>query len=52
MPFMASLTQLDLSNNQLCGVWYDDYYDLQGTYDATGITALAGALGAMQRLAD
>ena len=32
--------QLDLSNNQLCGI---DHYD-EGTYTAEGITAIADAL--------
>ena len=36
----GSLTQLDLSENQLCGV---NRY-LGGTYDATGIKAIADAL--------
>ena len=39
MPVMASLTELNLSNNKLCGVDYRG-----GTYDATGINAVADAL--------
>jgi len=43
----ASLTQLDLSENRLCGVW-ENYKNSQwvqkGTYDATGINAIADAL--------
>ena len=35
---------MDLSNNQLCGLYYDDDGDLQGTYTAEGITAVANAL--------
>ena len=36
--------QLNLNNNQLCGIYYDDYDILQGTYNADGITALSEAL--------
>ena len=36
--------QLDLSSNQLCGLYYDHNGDLQGTYTAKGITAIANAL--------
>lgn len=36
-------SQLDLSSNRLCGVWWE-YGVQQGTYTATGINALAGAL--------
>ncbi len=32
--------QLDLSNNQLCGIDHND----EGTYTAEGITAIADAL--------
>ena len=39
MTVAASLTSLNLSDNKLCGVKYG-----KGTYDATGITALAEAL--------
>ena len=38
--------QLDLASNQLCGV--DQWGD--GTYDAEGITAIAGALRVMGSL--
>ena len=37
---MASLTQLDLAGNKLCGV--DEYGN--GTYDVTGIKAISDAL--------
>eukprot|EP00900_Chrysochromulina_parva_P008724 jgi/Chrpa1/17853/Chrysochromulina_OHIO_Genome00008565-RA len=40
VPVMGALTQLDLSNNQLCGL---DRYG-EGTYTAEGITAIADAL--------
>ena len=44
-----TLTSLDLSNNQLCSVWQererDGTYVKKGTYDPTGIQALASALG-------
>ena len=36
--------QLNLAGNQLCGLYYDDDGDLQGTYTAHGITALSEAL--------
>ena len=36
--------QLDLSDNQLCGLFRDDYGKLQGTYTAEGITAISNAL--------
>ena len=50
----GSLASLDLTGNQLCGVWIEwemDWDDLEyevqkGTYDASGIKALADALGA------
>jgi hypothetical protein len=35
---------LNLAGNQLCGLYYDDDGDLQGTYTAHGITALSEAL--------
>ena len=35
---------MDLSHNQLCGLYYDDDGELQGTYTAEGITAVANAL--------
>merc|ERR1712232_901398 len=41
LAVMSSLTQLDLSKNQLCGV--DEYK--RGTYCADGIKAIADALG-------
>lgn len=45
LPVMASLTRLDLSSNQLCGMFYDDEIDLwEGTYTAEGINAIADAL--------
>ena len=36
--------QLNLAGNQLCGLYYDDDGELQGTYTAHGITALSEAL--------
>ena len=36
--------QLNLSGNQLCGIYSDAYGRTQGTYDAGGITALSEAL--------
>ena len=38
------LTSIDLSRNQLCGLWTDCYGHQQGTYTAEGITAIADAL--------
>ena len=39
------VSQLDLSNNELCGVWIDDDGDPRfGTYTAEGIAAIADAL--------
>ena len=35
---------MDLSGNQLCGVYVDDNFRRQGTYTAEGITAIANAL--------
>jgi len=40
----GGLTSIDLSGNQLCGIWTDDYGDQEGTYTAEGITAIADAL--------
>jgi len=40
----ATLTSIDLSGNQLCGIWTDDDGDQHGTYTAEGITAIADAL--------
>ena len=44
----ASLTSVSLASNRLCGIWTeldDDYDEVQmGTYDATGIKAIADAL--------
>ena len=40
---MCSYSQLDISNNRLCGIWHE--FGIQkGTYTAEGITALADAL--------
>ena len=44
LPVMGSLTTINLSGNQLCGVWTDRYGDLRGDYTAEGITAIADAL--------
>ena len=40
----GGLTSIDLSVNQLCGIWTDWSGDQQGTYTAEGITAIADAL--------
>ena len=40
----GSLTTINLSGNQLCGVWTDGWGDLHGDYTAEGITAIADAL--------
>ena len=34
--------QLNLSNNRLCGIWFDGWW--RGTYTAEGINAIADAL--------
>ena len=39
----GGLTSIDLSGNQLCGIW-EDWRGQQGTYTAEGITAIADAL--------
>eukprot|EP00900_Chrysochromulina_parva_P003387 jgi/Chrpa1/13049/Chrysochromulina_OHIO_Genome00024578-RA len=44
IPFMGGLTSMDLSRNQLCGIWTDLRGKQQGTYTAEGITAIAEAL--------
>jgi len=44
IPSMGGLTSLDLSGNQLCGIWTDRHGDPHGTYTAEGITAIADAL--------
>ena len=36
--------QLDLSDNRLCGLYYDDDNELCGTYTSDGIMALSKAL--------
>jgi hypothetical protein len=41
----GGLTSIDLSHNQLCGIWTDDEGYQQGIYTAEGITAIADALG-------
>jgi hypothetical protein len=41
----GGLTSIDLSRNQLCGIWSDNYGNQRGTYTAEGITAIADALG-------
>jgi hypothetical protein len=40
----GGLTSIDLSGNQLCGIWTDGYGNQQGAYTAEGITAIADAL--------
>jgi len=40
----GGLTSINLSGNQLCGIWTDREGDQQGTYTAEGITAIADAL--------
>jgi len=44
LPVMGGLTSMDLSRNQLCGIWTDGRGHRQGTYTAEGITAIAKAL--------
>ena len=44
LPVMGGLTSMDLSRNQLCGIWTDGRGHQQGTYTAEGITAIAKAL--------
>ena len=39
----SSMTSVDLSSNQLCGL-YTKYGQTRGTYDATGIKAIAQAI--------
>ena len=39
----SSMTFLDLSSNQLCGL-YTEYGRIKGTFDPTGIKAIADAL--------
>merc|ERR1712205_221249 len=43
VQFMAVLKSLNLADNRLCGVWYEGLQQ-KGTYDASGIKALASAL--------
>ena len=38
------LTSLSLENNRLCGLWFESGF-LNGTYDPSGIQALAAAIG-------
>ena len=41
----GGLTSIDLSGNQLCGIWTDgEQGDQQGTYTAEGVSAIADAL--------
>jgi hypothetical protein len=40
----GGLTSINLSYNQLCGVWRTDRYSLHGTYTAEGIAAIADAM--------
>jgi Ran GTPase-activating protein (RanGAP) involved in mRNA processing and transport len=40
----GGLTSINLSNNQLCGVWTDKYGSQHGTYTAEGITAITDAM--------
>jgi hypothetical protein len=44
IPVMDGLTRIDLSGNELCGIWTDEDGHQQGTYTADGITAIADAL--------
>ena len=46
----GGLTSIDLSRNQLCGIWTDWEGDQHGTYTAEGITAIADALRANRSL--
>ena len=42
----TSMTSIDLSSNQLCGLYlqHHTFGDVMGTYDGTGIKAIADAL--------
>ena len=44
LPVTGGLTSIDLSRNQLCGIWTDWEGDQHGTYTAEGITLIADAL--------
>jgi hypothetical protein len=46
----GSLSRLDVSRNHLCGVYIDEDGDEQGTYDATGLTALAKSISNLKEL--
>jgi hypothetical protein len=48
----GGLTSIDLSGNQLCGIWTDDDGIQRGTYTAEGITAIADALGVNGAMAE
>jgi hypothetical protein len=43
MRVNGGLTSINLSGNQLCGIW-TDWRGQHGTYTAEGITAIADAL--------
>ena len=40
----SSMTSINLSSNGLCGLYEDKLGQMRGTYDATGIKAIADAL--------
>ena len=44
LPVMGGLTSIDLSGNQLCGIWTDWRGDQHGTYTTEGIIAIANAV--------
>ena len=42
---MGALAKLDISSNQICGIYLDYDGDEEGTYDASGLEALAKVIG-------
>ena len=48
----GALAKLDISSNQICGVFleYDTWGEEKGTYDASGLEALAKAIGNLKEL--
>jgi Ran GTPase-activating protein (RanGAP) involved in mRNA processing and transport len=46
----VSLSRLDVSGNLLCGVSLDGYGREEGTYDATGLIALAKSISNLKEL--
>ena len=48
IPTMGALTSLNVSNSQLCGIRVGSDGREYGSYDASGLTALANAIGKHQ----